>query len=323
MKNILLTGATGYLGAKIFSYFSEKGYNIFALCHSLPDKINNWNLNNNLIIVGDINNSETFKKIESLNPEIIVHTISLDHKKSEAEPKIVAETNVFPTWNLLNHFSKKNLKKFIYFSTFQVYGNIPNSLITELQPTFPKNNYGLTHLLSENICNYYHSTTDVDCISIRLTNSYGSPVFKDNNCWWLVINDLCKTAWNEKKIQLLSDGSPLRDFIHISDVCKVLELLINKTLKEPSNILNVGSGKTFTILELANIVKQVFLQRYNENIPIFIQGIEQSNSINPFSEIPRFVINTERLKKLEFNNPVDLEIGINELFNYLDKSVKH
>ena len=51
-----------------------------------------------------------------------------------------------------------------------------------------------SHLLSENICNYYNDKTETDCINVRLSNSYGSPIFKENNCWWLVINDLCKTA---------------------------------------------------------------------------------------------------------------------------------
>ena len=88
------------------------------------------------------------------------------------------------------------------------------------------NIYGLTHFLSEDICSYYNVNTETDCINVRLSNSYGSPVFMENNCWWLVINDLCKTAFSKDEIKLLSDGSPQRDFIQSSDICRAIEILI-------------------------------------------------------------------------------------------------
>ena len=60
-----------------------------------------------------------------------------------------------PTWNLLDSF-QKGLEKFIYFSAVHVYGNLPSRDITEEHQTKPINAYGLTHLLSEEICNYFN-----------------------------------------------------------------------------------------------------------------------------------------------------------------------
>ena len=80
--------------------------------------------------------------------------------------------NVLPIWNLLHSFQKKqNLKRFIYFSTVQVYGRIPTIVLNEDIKTAPLNQYALTHLMSENINNYYNRSSKIDCINIRLSNS--------------------------------------------------------------------------------------------------------------------------------------------------------
>ena len=92
--------------------------------------------------------------------------------------------------------------------------------------------------MSEEIVNYYHLKTKTKCINVRLSNGYGSPVFKENNCWWLVINDLCKTAFTKNQIKLLSDGSPQRDFIHLSDICRAMEMLIETEDSIDENIFN-------------------------------------------------------------------------------------
>ena len=100
-----------------------------------------------------------------------------------------------------------------------------------------------------------NNKTNVKCINVRLSSGYGSPVFYGNNCWWLVINDLCKTAFTKNIIKLLSDGSPQRDFIHISDIAlTVKKLLLAK--KEMPRVMNLCSGKTISMLEIAKIVQK-------------------------------------------------------------------
>ena len=130
--------------------------------------------------------------------------------------------------------------------------------ITENQLPKPEDVYGLTHLLSENICNYYNKTTNINCINIRLSNSFGAPVFHENNCWWLAVNDMIKMAFNNKQINLLSDGTPLRDFIHIEDICNSIEVIINSDMTKHHNTMNIASGRTFTIFEFALKIKNVY-----------------------------------------------------------------
>ena len=79
------------------------------------------------------------------------------------------------------------------------------------------------------------------------------PVLK-NDCWWLVLNDFCRSAKIKGEIIIKSDGKPLRDFISLKDVSRVVEKLIIKEFSFP--VINVCSGNTFSIKEIANKVSK-------------------------------------------------------------------
>ena len=318
MKKILIIGGCGYLGARIAEYLASSDYQISILNRSRPAGYEKWSSLMNDFILGDIQDERVIEIIKDRNFEIIINLVSLDHHQSNENPNLVSSINVMPTWNILEKLSNNGLKKFIYFSTIHVYGKIPNQLISEDYPLSPINTYGLTHLLSENICNYFNHKTNIECINIRLSNSYGSPVFKENNCWWLVINDFCKSAFNFKKINLNSDGSPQRDFIHSFDICSAIKLIIETNLKD--NIFNIASGKTFTILELAHIVKKTYEDQYQKTINInFLDGSSTTNQ-NEHKNIKKYNIDISRIKKYGFKPKIDLTTGINTIFKYLDKN---
>lgn len=321
VKNILVTGATGYVGAKMCLQLSKnKNYNVTALSRKNTHDKSDWYESVKNIIIGDVRDIETIRELAKMRFEIIIHLVSLDHHKSENNPNDVSSVNVLPTWNLLNEFSKNgSLKKFIYFSTVQVYGKFPLAKISEESITFPQNAYGLTHLMSEQICNYYNISTNINCINVRLSNSYGSPVFLDNNCWWLVINDLCKTAFYKKKIILLSDGSPQRDFIHTTDVYNALDILIQTQMKNfQNNTYNVSSGETLTILELAHVVKSVYKLRYEIEIEIILPNKSTSDNPNKYLNSERYTVDNAKIKSLGFIPRTSLSTGINETFEFLD-----
>ena len=319
MKEILVTGGCGYLGARLSKYLAENGYGVTIFDSFNPSEYYQWTSLMEEIIVGDIRDEATISKLAEKEYDAVIHLISLDHHRSADDPNFVSSINVMPTWNLLDKFTKKGLKKFIYFSTVQVYGEIPNEFITENRVPSPQNAYGLTHLLSENICNYYNRKTDTVCINVRLSNSYGSPVFRENNCWWLVINDLCKSAMKKNRITLLSDGSPQRDFIHGSDVARAVQILLEtgeEVLEE--NVFHISSGNTLTILELAHMVTNVFEEIYKKRISVYLPGNSVPTDQGVFQDLKKYSFDTTRMRYLGFQPQTDLKAGINELFDYLE-----
>jgi len=315
---ILITGINGYLGSHITSELLNQGHDITGLTIEDFSSANPWKGFNVDIIIGDIRDKALLNKISKKQFDAIIHLVSLDHFGSEGEVEFVNSINVIPTWNLLDIFTKKGLTKFIYFSTQQVYGKLDNANVDETYPTAPINNYGLTHLMSEDIVKMYNNKISTDAISVRLSNSYGNPVFNENNCWWLVVNDLCKTAYENNKIQLKSDGSPIRDFIHVTDVANAVnKLLVTDTKNE--NVFNISSGKTFSILKLAHIVKEVYYKRYNKDIDVILKNglISETSEIYDNDEV--YFINPSKLNSIGFKAQVNLHEGINMLFDYLEK----
>ena len=297
---VVITGGSGYIGARLSAYLSDKGFEVIPVCFSSIPEDQNWKSKMFGIYQLDLRKEETTSFITSLKPDAIIHLVSLDHTASENDSQLAQDTNVLPTLRLLDSCTKAGLKKFIYFSTIHVYGKLENSIVTESHAAKTENTYGLTHYLSESICDYYNRKTATNVISVRLSNSYGAPVLLTNNCWSLAVNDLCKQAFQNKEIRLLSDGSPQRDFIHGNDVCDAIEKLLNLNSKNiENNIYHISSGQTITLLELAKTVRDAYQSRYGQLLEISISNgnISVDTIQNPKE---RYTISNEKLMKLRF-----------------------
>jgi len=267
--------------------------------------------------VGDLTQESTISKIADLRPDAVIHLVSLDHFDSEKEPGFVTSVNVIPSWRLLEACTRTKLKKFIYFSTIQVYGKLPAEPIDESFPVCTQNAYSLTHHLSEYICNHYNRKSSTDIITVRLSNSYGDPVFPDNNCWWLAINDLCRGAHINKEIRLLSDGTPQRDFIHGNDVCRAVSILLRNHEKFADPVYHISSGTTLTLLEIARTIQKEYKYKYGNLIPIITSEGEIDDTTKP-PQLPKFTISNQRLRSLNFNPVITINQGIKKLFNYIE-----
>tara|TARA_Y100000768_G_scaffold388823_1_gene387555 strand:- start:5916 stop:6878 length:963 start_codon:yes stop_codon:yes gene_type:complete len=320
MNNILIVGASGYLGSRISYQLAKKGKSITALCFPNLPKDKKWCSAMKKVIVGDIRSSSVVDELTSEFFDSIIYLVSLNHHDSKKNPSLVNSINVLPVWELLNSFKNKNsIKKFIYFSTVQVYGKLDYKIINEDTQPQPQNQYALTHLMAENINNYYNQISSINCINVRLSNSYGSPVFKDCDCWWLVINELCKEAYYNKKIVLKSDGTPLRDFIHYNDILKSLEFLLDDNLrKSNNNTYNISSENVLSILEIANEIKNAYEKRYSRTINIEIGNNHTSKTKN--KQLKKYKISNKKIRNLGFKPDLSINDGINEIFNYFEKN---
>ncbi|MFA6260104.1 MAG: NAD(P)-dependent oxidoreductase [Bacteroidia bacterium] len=315
---IVITGGTGYLGARLCRDLGSAGHEVIPVFRKLSASYASWKALMFDTIEGDIRNQEIIQQIADAGADVVIHLVSLDHRASEADPATVSETNVLPTWQLLDTCTKAGLKKFIFFSTIQVYGKLPIKILDEQTTIQTGNTYGLTHHLSEQLCDHYNRNTATNIITVRLSNSYGEPVFDENNCWWLAINDLCRMAIEKKELRLLSDGTPQRDFIHGNDVVKGVETLLHATEKRSDNVYHISSGQTSTIMELALKIRQVYQNRYQEEIPVYTPaGLFNPATFNPHSE--KYTISNQKLTALGFEPSISLEAGINRIFDYLKR----
>ena len=154
----------------------------------------------------------------------------------------------------------------------QVYGRKYNKqIINEGYPKNIDNVYALTHSMCEDLLIKFKKNK---IIFIKIVQLIWNASFK-NDCWWLVLNDFCRSAKIKGEIIIKSDGKPLRDFISLKDVSRVVEKLIIKEFSFP--VINVCSGNTFSIKEIANKVSK---NRYfKKKIPVRILKKKKNTKI--------------------------------------------
>jgi len=319
---ILVAGANGYLGGRISQYLAARGNKVIALVHHRPTDSNSWLSRMERVVEGDATNQDVLLSAVQDKVDCIIFTISLDHRVSGRDPLNTLAVNVGIFWKLLDIYAQKGGGRVIYLSTQQVYGRYnAGEVINEKTHLLPASPYALTHMYCEDLCSLYTRERGLNCINIRLSNSFGAPVFADCNCWWLVINDFCKTALQEEGLKLLSDGTPQRDFIPVADVCRAIEMMAALPASALKHMTyNLGSGKSHTILEVAHKVASICGDRYGKEFPVILPGNKVSYDAGHHRDVPRFAYDISRLKELGFVPSSELRPGIEEVLDFLEKA---
>ena len=314
---ILVVGA-GYLGLGIAHYLIDSGHEVYLFGRKKPDLA--W-IDQLTFIQGDIRNHDDVLTLSALNVEAIVYSISLNHHESEKDIGDALVTNVEPVWNLLEA-TREQRSKFIYLSTMQVYGSRTDKIL-ESDPLQPSNHYGLTHLLAESIGLRYENAKR-KTFNLRLSNAYGPPESPDSDCWWLVVNDLCRSSYLDKKIDIVSDGSPMRNFIYNRDVYRAVEHLLINSEENNGATLNLAGTTTFSILELALIVIDVYQSRYDDQIQLQVQGetVDPLELSDLHQNLSRFEVDVSNLNQLGFFPAIDLRTGILKFYEYFESLEK-
>ena len=322
---VCIIGCTGYLGSAIAEYLFKKKIDVVGVCRTIPK---NKPFKNSFykLIKGDIREEKTQKKIISSKSNIVIYTVSLNHSESEKSLKHSISVNFLPLTSLVNKLIKTgNVKKFLYFSTMQVYGNYSDrKIVHESVPRNNKNIYALTHSMCEDYLLMINNSSYLQTISLRLSNGYGYPELDSCDCWWLVANDFCLSAVKKEVINLKSDGSPLRDFLHITDVALAVEKII-KHKGELPECMNLASGKTFSMLEIAQKVKKINKKKGKE-IQIFIKDKKvtdkyMSKKINEFKNKKKFLISNKNMKNLGIYPKVSLNDGLKNTLESLEANI--
>tara|TARA_B110000027_G_scaffold12092_1_gene11072 strand:+ start:33 stop:968 length:936 start_codon:yes stop_codon:yes gene_type:complete len=301
---ILITGAFGYLGGRISSFFSSIPEYEIILASTRAVKIPYSSKN---VKVVQINwNDEKSISNACTNIDIIVHTAGMNADDCSINPVDALNVNGIFTAKLVRNAISKKVKKIIYFSTAHVYDSPLKGIISE--DTCPQNKhpYSTSHLAGENIVIQAHLSAKIQGIVLRLSNCIGAPINIDSNCWMLLVNDLCMQITHNKEMKINTNGKQLRNFIAIEDICRVVKLFAELNFRNNENtIFNVGN-KTISILDMAKIIQKRckvilgFLPEFNIN--------KQDNF-----EVKNFEFITNKLQSIGFKTHTSYEKEIDDL----------
>ncbi|MEU4563786.1 dTDP-glucose 4,6-dehydratase [Actinoplanes sp. NPDC023936] len=194
-------------------------------------------------VQGDITDSNL---LHDLLPghDVVVHFAAeshVDRSINSAVPFVT--TNVLGTQVLLDAARTAGVGRFVHVSTDEVYGSIDDGSWTETWPLAPNSPYAASKAASDLMALAAHRTHGMDVVVTRCSNNYGHHQFPEKVIPLFVTNLL-----DGKKVPLYGDGGNVRDWLHVSDHCRGIQLALEKG--RAGEVYNIGGGTELSNREL-------------------------------------------------------------------------
>jgi len=312
---ILVTGAFGFLGGRLAAHFLHEGHEVLLgtrrqitpkaarLEHGTVVRIC-WTDRRNL-------------EEACAGLDVIVHASGMNAQDCALDPVGALEVNTVATARLLGAALTKGVRRFIYVSTVHVYTDYLHGTISEQSCPSNLHPYAASAKAAEDVVLYAQKQKLIDGVVIRLSNGYGVPVHPTVNCWMLLVNSLCRQVVETGQLRLSSDGSQVRDFISMQEICAVVDFLACRTSLR-TNIggagpVNVGSRTPRTVLEMADVVQA----RCKTTLGLATELVVKRNPDTPPS--PRFDFRLQRLLSLGYKFVHDPTDEIDDLLRYCQR----
>lgn len=265
LKTILVTGGAGFIGSNFIETLLKRKAVGRVVCVDNLDPFYNPAFKKENIkpflknekfkfYKTDIRNfSELSKIFENEKPNFVVHLAAkANARASVKEPEEYQTVNIIGTLNLLELSRIHQIKKFIFISSSSVYGNIAKSPFSEMSTTdFPIAPYGASKKAGEVLAHTYAHNFSLPIACLRLFNAYGERQRPD-----LVLYKWVENILKGKPIEMSGTGKRARDFTHVSDIVRAIELSMKKSASN-YEIFNIGNSKPVSLAKLLSHVEKV------------------------------------------------------------------
>ncbi len=309
-KNILITGADGFIGSHLTELMVQKGFNVTAL--SIYNSFNDWGWleeveckNDIEIISGDIRDSHFCRKITK-GKDIVFHLAALiGIPYSYIAPQSYIDTNIKGTLNICQAALDNDVQQVIHTSTSEVYGTAKYVPIDEKHPTQPQSPYSASKISADAMAMSFHNSFDLPLIIARPFNTYG-PRQSSRAIIPTIISQIA-SGYNSIN---LGDLSPTRDFNFVSDTCNGF-LLLSDCKKANGEVVNIGSNTEISIEELVKKIKALM----ESDVKIQKDPIRERPKN---SEVFRLVCDNQKINDLVSYKPlVSIDEGLRKTIDWL------
>ena len=291
-KNILVTGAGGFIGSHLVEELVEKGCKVCAFVHY--NSFNRWGWLDYIdkkikdsieVFAGDVRDPHGIKKAMQ-NCEIVFHLAALiGIPYSYHSPDTYMDTNIRGTLNLLQAAREFEVEKVIHTSTSEVYGTAQFVPITEEHPINPQSPYAATKAGADFLALTFYRSFELPVAVIRPFNTYGP-----RQSARAVIPTIITQIKSPKKKIKIGSIHPTRDLTYVKDTVGGF-IKIAESNESIGKVINIGSNYEIAIGELAHFVMKLM------NIEVGIATDE--TRIRPDeSEVERLRADTKKAKEL-------------------------
>jgi dTDP-glucose 4,6-dehydratase len=253
---LLITGGAGFMGSHFITYISEK-YPEYEIINF--DKLtyagnldNLKEIENNpryQFVQGDIADLKVLENVFKNNSiDVIINYAAETHvDRSILDPEAFLKTDIFGTYNLLEVTNKFHIKKMIQISTDEVFGSISEGTFTEQSSFEPNSPYAAAKAGGDLLCRSYFVTYQTPVIVTHSCNFYGSRQYPEKLIPLFITNLL-----EGKKVPIYGDGKNVREWIHTSDHCRAIDMILHKG--QVGEVYNIGSGIEKSNLEITKLI---------------------------------------------------------------------
>lgn len=260
--NILVTGGAGYIG----KVFINKYYRKFDKIYVIDNLFDSYNRNfpdNVIFYESDFGKLEVLKNVFKSNIDCVFHFAAYARiGESNSNPSPFFNNNVSQMISLLDCMKKYNCQKIIFSSSASVFGKPSRIPVTEEEEKTPISSYGETKLIGERLLKWYYNAYGIKSVSLRYFNAAGAykNIGEDRKFETHILPLIFKSIRKNKTFNIFgndyntSDGTCVRDYIHVEDLADAHFLSYKKLNKLKFDSFNLGSERGVSNLELLETV---------------------------------------------------------------------
>ncbi len=258
---ILVTGGAGYIGSHMVKMLCELEHSVIVVDSLVNGHRQAVDKRARFVEACLSDKKAVAKALKGCDAAMHFAGFSEAHISMD-EPEKFFENNVYYGILLLEAMKESGVNNIIFSSTGAVYGNPKYTPIDEKHPKEPKNFYGQTKLFFEQLLRWYEVIYGIKSVSLRYFNAAGADesgkIGESHNPETHIIPLVLKVALKQEKCVRIfgidyntKDGTCIRDYIHVNDLCKAHILALEYLLKhKKSECFNLGTGVGTSVREI-------------------------------------------------------------------------
>ena len=291
---ILVTGGAGYIGSELVGFLLERGHKVVVVDNLKyePTSLLRYTLHENFEFQNlDVKSIVPLKKIMDGCDVIIPLACLVGFPLCEAQPTEAVKVNYQVNEWIAENKSRDQIV--IYPCTNSGYGSSDSGVCTEESPLNPLSLYGVTKVDAEKV---YQNTEG--CCTLRLATVFGPSTRPRTD---LLVNNFGLKALKDK-VLVLYECEFMRNYIHILDICRVYNFILDNWEKCSNETFNIGNDEI-------NMNKRQLAEKIGEHLPIEIIKAE-------FTQDPDkrdYIVSSQKIYDTGFKCKYDLDMGIKQL----------